>query len=163
NGSTLYVMERATGRRVAERRLGNAASAGCALGHERVFVPLMNGTLEAYVFKGWPPVPEFFRSGIGSMDVAPVFGKDDVFLATSTRFEGALYKLTEQGLHAGFQLHTRGPISAPISYLNGTVYAGSEDGFVYAVREDNGRPRWRFAAGGKVKHQPVPIGDVVYV
>jgi len=39
NGNTLYVMERATGRRVAERRLGNAPSAGCALGQERVFVP----------------------------------------------------------------------------------------------------------------------------
>src|SRR5262249_11146312 len=56
NGSTLYVMERATGCRVAERRLGSGASAGCALGNERVFVPLMNGSLESYVFKGWPPV-----------------------------------------------------------------------------------------------------------
>jgi outer membrane protein assembly factor BamB len=163
NGSTLYVLERPTGRLVAERRLGNAASAGCALGHERVFVPIMNGSIESYVFKGWPPVPEVFRGGIGSTDVAPVFGKNDVFTANSTRFVGALYKLSEQGLHAGFQSHTRGPISAPISYHDGTVYAGSHDGFVYAVREDNGRPRWRFPAGAKVKHQPVVIGDAVYV
>lgn len=163
NGSTLYVLERATGRRVAERRLGNSASAGCALGHERVFVPIMNGSIESYVFKGWPPVPEVFKGGIGSTDVTPVFGKDDVYTASSTRFEGHLYKLSEQGLHAGFQLQTRGPISAPISYHDGTVYIGSNDGFVYATREDNGRLRWRFPAGAKVKHQPVVIGDAVYV
>jgi len=122
----------------------------------------MNGSMESFVFKGWPPVPDTFRGGIGSTDVTPVFGKEDVFTASSTRFAGALYKVSEQGLHAGFQLHTRGPISAPISYHDGTIYAGSHDGFVYPYAKTTAAA---LALSGRreVKHQPVVIGDVVYV
>ena len=48
NGSTLYVLNRETGRGVKSHRLGGGPGAGPALSKDRVYAPLINGRIEGF-------------------------------------------------------------------------------------------------------------------
>ncbi len=56
-----------------------------------------------------------------------------------------------------------GPIWAGLSYDGGVVYAGSDDGNVYALKAGNGSEVWRFATGGAVRARPMVHGGTVLV
>jgi hypothetical protein len=42
------------------------------------------------------------------------------------------------------------------------VYAGSDDGYLYAIDITSGRPRWRYRTGGPVRSRILVEGGVVY-
>ena len=46
---------------------------------------------------------------------------------------------------------------------SGVIFAGSSDGYVYAVLERAGEIQWRFSAGDPVIDSPVLIEDRLYV
>ncbi len=52
--------------------------------------------------------------------------------------------------------------AAPV-WADGTVYATSEDGFLYALDEATGTQRWRFPIGEAKGSSPAVVGGVVYV
>lgn len=71
-----------------------------------------------------------------------------------------------------FRLETGATIASRPGYLppdpkvlgdSGVVYAVSGDGFVYAVKEEDGGTLWRFSTGEPIVRSPAVIGDRVYV
>jgi len=52
--------------------------------------------------------------------------------------------------------------AAPL-VTNGTVYAGSSDGNVYALELGTGKQRWKYSAGEEVGTTPVLVGGILYV
>jgi eukaryotic-like serine/threonine-protein kinase len=52
---------------------------------------------------------------------------------------------------------------AGIALASGTVFAGSTDGKVYALRASDGRKRWDFPTGGPVRSQIAVAGGIAYV
>ncbi len=73
---------------------------------------------------------------------------------------------------ATYRLGTKGTFSNPPAYLppdpkvlgdSGIVFAGSSDGYVYAVLERSGEFQWKFAASEPVIDSPVVIENRVYV
>lgn len=55
-----------------------------------------------------------------------------------------------------------GPIWSSLTYDNGTLYFGSDDGALYALDTAKHRPKWRFPTRGKVRSQPALSGALVY-
>ncbi len=54
--------------------------------------------------------------------------------------------------------------SSPAVSSDGTIYVGSDDGRVYALRTDDGSTRWVFATRGRVRSSPAIGSDgTVYV
>ena len=47
--------------------------------------------------------------------------------------------------------------------VNGVVYVGSYDGYVYALNASNGTLLWRYLTGNGVYSSPVVVNGVVYV
>ena len=71
-----------------------------------------------------------------------------------------------------YRLHTGAPISGQPCYLppnpdvpgdSGVVFAASQDGLVYAVRERDGQQLWRFSTGNPIVESPVVLGRFVLV
>jgi len=71
-----------------------------------------------------------------------------------------------------FRLETGAAITSQPGYLppdpkvigdSGLVFAVSGDGFVYAVKEEDGTNLWRFSTGEPIVNSPAVIGDRVYV
>ncbi len=61
-----------------------------------------------------------------------------------------------------WRFHAGGAILSSPVISDGAVYAGSNDGNVYAVRRSNGTRLWRFATGGAVTSSPALSGGAVY-
>jgi len=84
---------------------------------------------------------------------------------------GIIDRRREDRFAVKYRLVTDAPISARPTYgpadpndpaSSGVIYAASEDGFVYAVREKGGDTLWRFSAGEPIIEPAVVIDDRVY-
>ncbi len=71
-----------------------------------------------------------------------------------------------------YNIPVMGEVTSPLSYkpydiaqpLNtGIIYAGTEEGFVYALREMTGTMLWRFPTGECIKETPVYVDGEVFV
>ncbi|MBI2863440.1 MAG: PQQ-binding-like beta-propeller repeat protein [Chloroflexi bacterium] len=58
---------------------------------------------------------------------------------------------------------TGGSVQSSPAVVGGVVYAGSEDGKVYALDAATGALRWTYSTGGAVQSSPAVVGGVVYV
>lgn len=62
-----------------------------------------------------------------------------------------------------WQAPARGLVGGSPVVTNDTVYAGADDGKVYAVDAESGEVRWEFQTQGKVRTNPVVTGDLLLV
>ncbi len=92
---------------------------------------------------------------VSSAAVAP--GR--VYLGIGTRLT-AIEQRTGKTL---WQVPARGLVSGSPVATNDTVYAGSDDGKVYAVDAYTGDVRWEFQTQGKIRTSPVLTGELLLV
>ena len=55
-----------------------------------------------------------------------------------------------------------GPVNSGLALLGGTLYAGSDDGYLHAIDVSTGKRQWRYQAGGAVRAQILVAGRVAY-
>jgi len=159
NGSTLYVIDRNSGRQLWDRSLGTVPGAGPAVTAERVFVPMVNGRIESYEIEDQYGPPWMYWSD-GRAMVQPITSKQSVAWPTS---QGYFYVGRAVNPIIRFRVETDDEIISQPAYGKPYFYAGSMDGYVYAVHEQSGNQRWRFSTGDPISSSPVVIDDRVYV
>ncbi len=76
--------------------------------------------------------------------------------------DSALFWRGGPGARLVWDFATKGGVQASPAIGGGVVYAASDDGFVYAIKEQSGGLIWRYQAGGAVIASPVLSGDTVY-
>ena len=62
-----------------------------------------------------------------------------------------------------WRFKTGGAVFSSPAVVEGEVYVGSEDGYVYALDAATGAERWRFKTGGLVYSSPAVVGGVLYI
>jgi outer membrane protein assembly factor BamB len=93
----------------------------------------------------------------------PAFGAD------STMFRG---NLVHSGVYQSaavthsprvkWKFHTNGYVDSTPAIANGVVYAGSNDGNLYALVQGTGTLRWRFKTGSRVASSPAVSDGLIY-
>ena len=58
---------------------------------------------------------------------------------------------------------TGGAIHSSPAVVDGIVYVGSRDSYVYAIKADTGEKLWTFKTGSWVESSPVVVGGIVYI
>ncbi len=159
NGSTLYILQRATGRLLWDRRLGDAPGAGPALTQERAFVPMISGRIEAYELED-PSAPPWAYYSDGRALVQPLSTQQSICWPTD---RGFLYVAQTGNPQIRFRVETQDEITSSPAYKKPYLYAASLDGYVYAVEELSGTHQWRFSAGNPISEPPAVVGDRLYV
>lgn len=76
---------------------------------------------------------------------------------------GDVYSTSIGTMTANFRFRTSKRIAAPLSGMGNYVIAASRDGDVFAIHANMGSPAWQFTTGRAIHHQPVVVGDAVYV
>lgn len=61
-----------------------------------------------------------------------------------------------------WRFQTGGRIRSSPALVNGVLYFGSDDGFLYAVRADAGKLAWKVKTGGAVSSSPAVANGLVY-
>jgi len=160
NGSVLFVLDRVSGQLQWQKQLTGSPGAGPALSRTHVFVPMIDGRMEAYdVEKGSQQKPWNYKS-FGRILVRPMITEQSVSWTTE---RGFFYVADPEGLGIRYRLETRDAIHARPGYWTPNLYACSSDGYVYAVNEATGRIDWKFAIGDAIFTSPMAIEGKVYV
>ena len=160
NGTTLYVLDQSTGSIVWQRQTRGAPGAGPAVSDERVFVPMVGGTIEAYVVDDGRQPPWVYKAR-GRSVVQPVVAGTGVAWPTD---KGDLYVAEANLTGIRYRLETTRPIVARPTHLPpNRIIVVSTDGYVYCIHESSGGLVWRFSAGEPIIKSAVVIDDAVFV
>ncbi|MBL9125543.1 MAG: PQQ-binding-like beta-propeller repeat protein [Planctomycetaceae bacterium] len=159
NGTRLYVLDLATGKPVFERELNGVPFAAPAIDDTRVYVPMFNGTLQAFLLAKPKDDPWVFRAS-GHILARPLVTEKSVAWATA---KGYAYVNAVDRVKMRFQLQTKGEIVSPMAARAGVIYIASRDGYAYAMSEDTGQILWRFSAGSPLDHEPVVVEDLIFL
>jgi outer membrane protein assembly factor BamB len=160
NGSTLFVVDRASGDIVWQRMVGGAPGAGPGVSQTHAFVPLVNGKLEGYdLEKGERQTPWNYQSS--GRVLSPPMTTDLTVSWTTER--GYFYVADPAGGGIRYRLETRDEIQSRPASWTPELFAGSTDGYVYAVEETRGNILWKFPVGEAIYEAPVAIEDQLYV
>ncbi len=159
NGSSLYVLDRKNGKPEMIQAVGSAPGAAPAVSENYVFVPLVNGRIEAYSLTNQKTSPWYYQS-YGRAMVAPLVTSESIVWTTDAGF---LYVGGSNKLGMRFRLETGAEIVAPPAYHNPLVYVASLDGDVFAMQEMTGSQRWKYSCGFPVTRAPAGVGDEVFV
>lgn len=160
SGSKLYVVERATGVVLWSRLVGSSPGAGAAITDRHVFVPMINGLVEAYELEHPDKTPWSYRS-FGRIFVEPVVVGTNVGWTTD---KGYFYAANTEGDPVmRVRLESRDAIESKPAYWPPYLYACSLDGYVYAVHEKTAANDWKYTTGGSISRAPVAVEGAVYV
>jgi len=159
NGSTLYVLDRADGRPVLVRSINGVPGAAPALSRNHVFVPLLNGRIEAYALHEQKRTPWYYQSH-GRATVPPLVTPHSFVWTTDS---GYVYVGHLDELGVRYRLETGSEIAAPPAYRDPFILVATVTGEVFAVHELTGARRWKYATGFTVMRAPAAIGERVFV
>ncbi len=161
NGSTLYLLDRASGRIQSERRIGGAPGAGPAVGKNFVFVPTINGLIEGYPLDlEVPKYKRWFYKSFGRTMAPPLVTPESLAWTTDAGF---LYVAGAVKPGVRFRLETLGEFDARPAYRAPLIYAVSLAGEVFAVHEKEGTLQWRYMTGYPTSRAPAAVGDKLFV
>lgn len=170
NGGHLYVLSKATGDPVWETAIPGAPAAPAAMGHKRIYVPLVDGTLITYELSQTgsesttePKKPDWHYSwryaGAGRPDATPLVTNTSILWTTA---RGMVFGSRAEKLDILFRFETGGPVLCTPAYRPPLVFVASLDRYVYAVDETSAVMKWRFSAGAPIGQSPVVINDDVF-
>jgi outer membrane protein assembly factor BamB len=160
NGSRLHVMDRQTGAELWNRQLRGVPAAGPGMSETYAFVPMIDGNVEGYALDGSTKFSPWRYKSSGDVMISPMTTPQSVSWTTE---RGYFYVADPDGAGVRYRLETNDTITARPGYWTPNLYAGSVNGFVYAVDEATARINWKYSIGDPIEEPPVAIGDKVFV
>ncbi len=160
NGTTLYVLDRATGQVQFSQSLHGVPSVGAAFSDVAVFVPTITGQVEVYSVEDDDhrnlanlriEGRDLTQPATGYLGVAVGSGRGDLGLASLS------------GTKLTFRFPTNFGFTAAPAAWGSKIYAGNVGGLLYCFNDLSGREAWSYAAGSAITHTPVAFNDAVYV
>ncbi len=160
NGTTLYMLDQATGAITWRKQTLGAPGAGPAISDDRVFAPMVGGTIEAYSVSDSRQPPWVFQSR-GRAVVQPVVAGTGIAWPTD---KGDLYVAEAKLTGIRYRLETsRSIVARPTHVPPDRILVVSTDGYVYCIHESSGSLLWRFSTGEPIVKPAVAIGDALFV
>jgi PQQ-like domain len=159
NGSTLYVLDRTTGREKYRKVLGGSPGTGPALTDKMVFVSMVSGMIEGYDLENQRALPWHHRAA-GRILTQPIVSEGNLAWTTD---KGFFYVAQADPPMVRFRVEAHAEISARPAHWTPFLYACSQNGFLYAVNEATGETEWKFPGGASFTSQPAAVNGRVYV
>ena len=160
NGSKVYCLDAINGKKLWEHRCRGSVGSSPMVSDKFVFVPLVNGRLEAFSIESSGVGAESYVS-IGRAHSRPLITEESVCWATDRGYFTVASNDKVSAPH--YRLRADSSIVASGTSLNGRLFVASTDGFTYAINELSGGLLWQFSTGQRLNHSPVPIGNFVYI
>ncbi len=160
NDFALNCIYRNNGELVWTRKLEGVPIAGPVVGEDFVYVPLLDGTVVAYDFKGGPRLTPRYKS-LGRIHKPMVASKTSVAWSTDRDYFYVGY--ADRPL-IRYRIESSGHILSPPSTEGPLrLFFTTQTGYVYCIYAPDGSIQWRFSCGQPIDSSAIAIGDAVYV
>lgn len=161
NGSTLYLIDRKSGRIQSQRKIGGAPGAAPAVGKDHVFVPTLTGLIEGYPLEPDAAVYDrWFYQSYGNTMVAPLVTPHSVAWSTD---RGYLYVSGSNSPGVRYRLEAADAFDARAAFQDPLIYAVTRSGELFALDEESGALRWRFMTGFPTERAPAAVGERLFI
>lgn len=172
-GSTMYGIEKRTGKTVWTLVLAGQPSTGPAVDEKHVYFGTLDGMLYAYSLQKiqklygerrlpqWSMEAQVWTYKVGKEITSPPITTGRVVNFASR--DGSLYSVTSKERKLIFQLETDRAIVAPLVRLDNMMFMASEDFTFYALNLLNGNVKWEFTSGLPIRKAPWAIAPDLYV
>ncbi len=121
---------------------------------------MINGQIEGYALDGSTRFSPWVYKSAGHVLNSPMTTPQTVSWTTQM---GYFYVADPDGEGVRYRLETNDAIHARPGYWTPNLYAGSVNGFVYAVDESSASINWKYSIGEPINEPPVAIEDKVFV
>ena len=159
NGSDLSPLDKNNGKLIWRREVRGAVGAGPAMSERYVFVPMIDGTIEAYDIEDYRQPPWVFQSHGRAMTQPIYTGK---YIAWTTD-RGHLNVARGNENTILYRVETETSIAAEATVLPpDKLLVAAVDGYVYCINAERGSVAWRFSSGEPIFHTPIVLGENVY-
>lgn len=160
NDFALNCLLRSNGELVWTRKLEGVPIAGPVVGTEFTYVPMLDGTVVAYDFKGGPRLTPRYKS-LGSIHKPMIASQNSVAWATDRDY---FYVGYADRPVVRYRIESSGEILAPPSAEGPLrLFFTTKTGYVYCIYAPDGSVQWRFSCGQPIDTSAVAIGDSVFV
>jgi outer membrane protein assembly factor BamB len=160
NGGSLYCLDADQGRILWHHRCDGPPNAPPAMSHKHIFVPLMDGRVEAFDIAADGIVSEYYVS-YGRINASPLVTGRTVSWPTDQGYYNVAY--FEEIGPIKYRVRALESIMAAPARLGRIFFIGAMDGYVYAVDEILGSIYWEFSTGSSISQSPLAVGEGVYV
>ena len=172
-GSTMYGVEKMTGRTVWTLVLPGQPSTGPSVDDSQVYIGTLDGSLYALSLKKirklyreqrlpqWSAEAIVWRYQAGKEITSPPITTGRVVNFASR--DGSLYSVSANDRKLFYQLETDKPIVAPLARSGKVQYLASEDNTFYALNVENGKVLWEFTSGLPIRRAPFAIANDLYI
>jgi outer membrane protein assembly factor BamB len=172
-GSTMYGLEKRTGKTLWTLLLRGQPSTGPAVDEKHVYFGTLDGMMYAYSLQKirklfeerrlpqWSMEAQVWTYKAGHEITSPPITTGRVVNFASR--DGSLYSVTAAERKLIYQLETDKPIVAPLTRHGNTMYMASEDFTFYALNLFNGRVEWEFTSGLPIRKAPWAVDNDLFV
>ena len=159
SGTMVYCLDADQGRILWSHSCDGPPNAPPAMSHTHIFVPLMDGRLEAF---------SIAKDGIGSenyvshgrITAQPLVTGRTVSWPTDQGHYNVAYFDRVGSIR--YRIHANGPIVATPAKLGRVLFFTSMDGYIYAIDEVLGSIYWEYSTGSSISQSPLAVDDAVY-
>lgn len=159
SGSTIYVLDSASGQILDTIRTRKAPGAAPTLDGDYIYVPTTQGLIEVYSLDETGRV-DFTMGSSGRIEDTITVSPNSVSWTTD---QGFIYVASVGLPGINYRFQALDTIASSPVYMDGMLFATSMDGFTYAIDEQNGSQKWSFSVGGTTQGGPIAIDGHVYV
>ena len=172
-GSTMYALEKRTGKTVWTLILTGQPSTGPSLDDKHVYFGTLDGSVYAYSLRKirqlyeerrlpqWSMEAQVWKYKAGKEITSPPISTGRVVNFGSS--DGILYSVNAVDRKTIFQLETDKPIIAPLTRLDNTMFMASEDYTFYALNLFSGRVKWEFTSGLPIRKTPWALDNTLFL
>ncbi|HEY0984700.1 MULTISPECIES: outer membrane protein assembly factor BamB family protein [unclassified Schlesneria] len=172
-GSTMYGLDKRTGRTIWTLVLDGQPSTGPAADDTQVYYGTIDGMLHAYSLSKiqrlfeqrrlpqWSLEAQVWTFKAGKEITSPPITNGRVVNFASR--DGSLYSISAANRKLIYQLETDQAIVAPLASHGSNMFMASEDLTFFALDLFKGKIRWEFTSGLPVRKAPVAFDNELYV
>ncbi len=157
SSTTLYLLDAQTGQVLETSSTSSIPSGTPTMDGDLVYVPMWKGLIEVFSTDNFGRTK--FTMGATSRIVGTVTIGPDVVSWASKR--GDLYVGNRKGPGLKYRFQSPDNVASAPAFYEGSLFATSLDGFVYAISDTAGQLKWRYAAGGPISESPLVVDGTV--
>ena len=160
SGTMLYVLNAEDGKEIFHKRIEGAPGGSPALSDDFVFVPAVNGRMEAYPVGKKKNLFKWTFASTGNIFSDAIIAEDQVVWCTST---GYLYAAYTTGKGVSYRFDSAGRLLAPATSYEDIIMVAGANGNVYGIDARRGKQRWRASVGEGVGLPALAVAGTLYV